>query len=153
MMDSVIYSAVLASIFWEIPSVNSSLVIFDTQVVDLTPQVKDPVETLMNVRLGGGTYIGKAMAYVKENLIVNPSKTIVVLITDFYEGMNPNVLLTVTKNMIEGRTRVIGLAALGYDSSPCYDHHLSNQMSKIGVDILACTPKHLSELIGRIIGQ
>ncbi|MFW9995908.1 MAG: VWA domain-containing protein [Candidatus Odinarchaeota archaeon] len=153
MMDSVIYSAVLASIFWEIPSVNSSLVIFDTQVVDLTPQVKDPVETLMNVRLGGGTYIGKAMQYVQENLIINPAKTIVVLITDFYEGMNPDVLLTVTKSMIEGKARVIGLAALGYDTSPCYDRHLASQMRKIGVDILACTPKHLSELIGAIIGH
>lgn len=157
MMDSVIYSAVLASIFWEIPSVNSSLVIFDTEVVDLTPIVKDPVETLMNVRLGGGTYIGKAMTYVKDHLIINPAKTIVVLISDFYEGMNEDILLTVTKNMIEGKARVIGLAALGPDlgpsSYPAYDRGLANRMRKIGVDILACTPKHLSELISRIIAQ
>lgn len=157
MMDSVIYSAVLASIFWEIPSVNSSLVIFDTEVVDLTPIVRDPVEALMNVRLGGGTYIGKAMTYVKDNLVINPAKTIIVLITDFYEGMNEDILLTATKSMIEGRARVIGLAALAPDlgpsSYPAYDRRLANRMRKLGVDILACTPKHLSELISRIIAQ
>ncbi|MFQ5978621.1 MAG: VWA domain-containing protein [Candidatus Heimdallarchaeota archaeon] len=157
MMDSVIYSAVLASIFWEIPSVNSSLVIFDTEVVDLTPIVKDPVETLMNVRLGGGTYIGKAMTYVKDNLVINPAKTIICLITDFYEGMNEDILLTATKSMIEGKARVIGLAALAPDLGPSYypafDRRLAERMRKVGVDILACTPKHLSELISRIIAQ
>ena len=103
--------------------------------------------------MGGGTNIGKAMSYVRERLVINPIKTIIVLITDFYEDYGSETLLTTTKSLIEGKMRIIGLAALGYDDSPSYDRHLASRMQKIGVDVLACTPKHLSELIGRIIGH
>lgn len=151
MMDSIIHSSIMASIFWEIPSIKSSLVIFDTQVVDLSSEVNDPVEVLMNVQLGGGTDIAKAMNYTK-SLVIEPKRTIIVLITDFFEGGNKKVLLTTVKNILEGKTKIIGLASIGPDPNRFgFDRNMANEMRKLGVNVLSCTPQRLSELIGKII--
>ena len=85
MLDSVIHSAVTASIFFSLRTMRVHLCLFDTQVVDVTDQCTDPVETLMKVQLGGGTDIGQALSYAAD-LVDNPRRTIVVLITDFFEG-------------------------------------------------------------------
>ena len=85
MLDSVIYSAVTASVFYSLRMMKVHLCIFDTSVVDLSAECMDPVETLMKVQLGGGTDIGQALAYAAE-LVENPRRTIVALITDFYEA-------------------------------------------------------------------
>src|SRR5690606_30424188 len=65
MIDSVIHSAVMAACLWNLPGMRTRLVAFDTQVVDLTADVSDPVELLMKVQLGGGTDIARAVAYVQ----------------------------------------------------------------------------------------
>ena len=85
MLDSVIHSAVMAGIFARLPMLDTKLVIFDTSVVDLSDYVSDPVETLMSVQLGGGTDIGGAVGYCAQ-LIQMPHRTMVVLVTDLYEG-------------------------------------------------------------------
>ncbi|MDR2869751.1 MAG: VWA domain-containing protein, partial [Deferribacteraceae bacterium] len=59
MLENVIHSAIMAGIFAKMPVLSVKLVIFDTNVVDLSEYVDDPVETLMSVQLGGGTDIGK----------------------------------------------------------------------------------------------
>jgi len=63
MADSVIHSAVTAAIFFGIKSIRTHLILFDTEVVDVTEHCNDPVETVMKVQLGGGTDIGGALAY------------------------------------------------------------------------------------------
>ena len=85
MVDSVIHAAVTAAIFFGIESLRTHLVLFDTNIVDVTEHCSDPVETIMKVQLGGGTDIGGALAYASR-LVDNPRRTIIVLITDFYEG-------------------------------------------------------------------
>ncbi len=47
MLDSAIFSTVMASIFFELPAVRTSLFLFDTQVVDLSDQVGQPVDVLL----------------------------------------------------------------------------------------------------------
>jgi len=113
MLESAIFSAVMASIFAELPAVKTSLVLFDTQVVDLSDQVGQPVDVLMKVQLGGGTDIAKALVY-SNTLVRQPQRTIVVLITDFYEGGNEQNLIAQTRLMADGGVRMIGLGALGY---------------------------------------
>ena len=88
MADSVIHSAVMAGIFHGLPAVRVSLVTFDTSIVDLTDRVDDPMEVLMNVQLGGGTDITRALRYC-ETLVQSPTRTIVILVTDFFEGNSP----------------------------------------------------------------
>ena len=150
MMDSIVYSVVLASIFASLPAVHTNLVIFDTQVVDLSDRIDDPVEVLMTVQLGGGTNIAKAVQYA-QSLIKNPKKTIMVIISDFYEGGGYNRLTDTLKKVLEGQTRILGIAALGYNNEPMYDRNYAKFMNTLGIDVLACTPKNLPEIIANLM--
>ena len=111
MADSVIHSAVTAAVFFGIRSIRTHLVLFDTEVVDVTEHCGDPVETVMKVQLGGGTDIGRALHYAA-GLVENPRRTIVILITDFYEGAPADRLLSTAKKLLESGVTLLGLAAL-----------------------------------------
>ena len=150
MLESAIFSAVMASIFAELPSVTTSLVLFDTQVVDLSGQVGQPVDVLLSIQLGGGTDITQALQYA-HGLIRRPRRTIVVLITDFYEGRPERDLIAQARLMIDGGTRMIGLGALGYDARPAFDRNTAGKLRKVGMDILSCTPEKLAECMAEII--
>lgn len=144
MMSSVIHSAVTAACLWGLPSTRTHLVIFDTEVVDLTEQVTDPVEILMKVQLGGGTDIGKAVAY-GASLVVNPRRTIVVLVTDFFEGGSGAVLVSRIKSLCDQGCTVLGLAALDQQANPSYDRDMARRLVDAGAHVGAMTP---GELVG-----
>lgn len=150
MLDSAIFSAVMASIFYELPSLKTSLVLFDTQVVDLSNQVGQPVDVLLSIQLGGGTDITQALRY-SQQLAREPARTIVVLVTDFFEGRDERDLVTQVKEMADSGIRMIGLGALGYDARPAYNKPTARKCRKAGMDILVCTPERLAECMARII--
>jgi len=150
MLDSAIFSAVMASIFAELPAIRTSLVLFDTAVVDLSDQVGQPVDVLLSIQLGGGTDITKALQY-DQQLIREPARTIVVLITDFYEGRDERDLLRQVRAMAQAGIRMIGLGALGYDARPAYNKTTARKLRKMGMDILVCTPEKLAECMAQII--
>ena len=150
MLDSAIFSAVMASIFAELPAVRTSLFLFDTQIVDLTDKVGEPVDVLLTIQLGGGTDIAQALMY-GQMLVREPGRTIVVLITDFHEGRDERDLVRQTRVMAESGVRMIGLGALGYDARPQYNKSTAQKLRKVGMDILICTPEKLAECMGEII--
>ncbi len=150
MLESAIFSAIMASIFYELPSVRTSLFLFDTAIADLTDQVGQPVDVLMKVQLGGGTDITQALQYAVE-LVREPQRTIVVLITDFYEGRDERDLIQQTKDMAQAGIRMVGLGALGYDARPDYNRSTAKKLRKVGMDVLVCTPERLAECMGEII--
>jgi hypothetical protein len=150
MLESAIFSAVMASIFAELPAVKTSLVLFDTQVVDLSDQVGQPVDVLLSIQLGGGTDITGALIYAS-TLVRQPQRTIVVLITDFFEGRAESDLVAQTRLMADGGVRMIGLGALGYDARPAYNKPTAGKLRKVGMDILVCTPEKLAECMAQII--
>lgn len=150
MLDSAIFSAVMASIFHALPAVRTSLVLFDTQVVDLSNEVGQPVDVLLSIQLGGGTDIAQALRY-SQQLAREPGRTIVVLVTDFFEGGDERVLVTQVKEMADSGIRMIGLGALGYDARPAYNKSTARKCRKAGMDILVCTPEKLAECMGQII--
>jgi Mg-chelatase subunit ChlD len=150
MAESVIHSAVMASILAGLPSVAVKLIVFDTAVVDLTQYVSDPVEALMSVQLGGGTDIGKAMSYC-EQLIDNPQRTALVLVTDFCEGGSPARLVGVCRRLASARVRLLGLAALDMTAEPAYDKAMAARLAGAGMEIAALTPNRLAEWLVRII--
>jgi Mg-chelatase subunit ChlD len=150
MLNSVIHSAIVASIFWGIKALKTHLVLFDTNIVDVTEDCSDPVEMLMKVQLGGGTDIGKALAYA-QSLINNPRKAIVILITDFYEGADPARLLGATHGIVESGTKLLGLAALDEQANPAYDRSLAQRMVNLGAEIAAMTPGELAAWVGEKI--
>lgn len=146
MLGSVIHSAVTAACLWGMPAIKTHLCIFDTQVVDLTSQVTDPVEILMKVQLGGGTDIQKAVAYAQQ-LIEAPRRTIVVLITDFFEGSDPNLLVRRVKALCDQGTLVLGLAALDEEANPAYDKDMARRLADVGAHVGAMTPGELVSFI------
>jgi Mg-chelatase subunit ChlD len=150
MLESAIFSAVMASIFAELPGVKTSLVLFDTQIVDLSDKVGEPVDVLLSVQLGGGTDITRAVEYCS-GLVREPARTIVVLITDFYEGRSEEDLVRVVRRLVDANVRMVGLGALGYDAQPQYNRHTAGRLRKEGMDILVCTPEKLAEAMGKII--
>ncbi|MDB5338368.1 MAG: domain containing CoxE-like protein [Planctomycetaceae bacterium] len=146
MMDSVIHSAVTAAIFYSMKMLKVHLCIFDTAVVDLTAECMDPVETLMKVQLGGGTDIGQALAYAAE-LVENPRRTIVVLITDFYEGAPIDRLYSVARKLVESGVTALGLAALDEQANPTYDHQVAARLVQMGWHVGAMTPGELASWV------
>ncbi|MBF0103171.1 MAG: VWA domain-containing protein [Desulfobacterales bacterium] len=150
MLDSAIFSSVMASIFAELPSLKTSLILFDTSIVDLSDKVGQPVDVLLSIQLGGGTDITQALMYANQ-LIREPKRSIVVLITDFYEGRPEHDLIRQVGLMAESGIRLIGLGALGYNAQPEYNKTTARKCRKAGMDILVCTPEKLAECMGKII--
>jgi len=150
MAASVIYSVVMASIFASLPAVRTNLVIFDTQIVDLSGKIDDPVDILMSVQLGGGTDITKAVRYAQE-LIKHPKKTILVIISDFFEGRPITQLTNTIKHVLEGGSKILGIASLGRNAKPYYNRRYARELNSLGIDVIACTPDSLPELIAKIM--
>jgi Mg-chelatase subunit ChlD len=150
MAASVIHSAVMAAILAGLPSVKLHLVVFDTSVVDLTDRVSDPVGVLMSVQLGGGTDIGRAVSYC-EGLITQPSRTVLVLVSDFCEGASPARLIAAVKRMAEARVTMLGLAALDGAAVPDYDRKMGEQLAAAGMSVSALTPEHFAEWLAGVI--
>jgi Mg-chelatase subunit ChlD len=146
MLGSVIHAAVTAACLWGLPGVKTHLCVFDTQVVDLTDRVTDPVEVLMKVQLGGGTDIGKAVGYGAQ-LVEAPRRAIVVVITDFFEGASQHVLVSRVKALCDQGTLVLGLAALDEQANPSYDRDLARHLVDAGAHVGAMTPGQLVDWI------
>ena len=143
MLTSTIHSAVTASCLWGLPGMRIHLCAFDTEVVDLTHDVTDPVETLMKVQLGGGTDIRKAVDYAA-GLIANPRRALVVLITDFYEGGSVGHLVARVRQLCQQGTRVLGLAALDESANPAYDRDTASRLVEAGAQVGAMTPGEMA---------
>lgn len=150
MVNSVIHSAVMAGILAGLPAFRVKLVVFDTNIVDLSSEVSDPVETLMRVQLGGGTNIAQAVRYCSQ-LIENPQRTILVLVTDFCEGAPPGELVREVKRLAEARVKLLGLAALDGDASPIYDRQMAERLAACGMEIAALTPQRLAHWLVKVI--
>lgn len=150
MANSVIHTAIMASIFAKMPFLSVRLAVFDTNIVDLSDYVYDCSEILMKVQLGGGTDIYKALCYA-QNLILYPQRTIVILITDLYDGGDIRRVYRKCSDILEGGSRLFVLPALDYCSEPVYNRPASKFLAKLGADVANITPEGLADWIGKII--
>jgi Mg-chelatase subunit ChlD len=147
MADSVVYGGVMGAILASMPALETHVVAFDTEVADLTEKCHDPVDLLFGVQLGGGTDINRAVAYCRE-LIHEPRKTLLLLLTDLYEGGNARELVRRLEEMMESGVRVVCLLALSDGGgTPCYDADLAGRLAEVGMPCFACTPKKLPDLL------
>jgi Mg-chelatase subunit ChlD len=151
MLDSVMYSAIVAGILSSLPAVNVRLVVFDTNVVDLTHIAHDPVQVLLTVQLGGGTDIGKAMQYC-EQLVQAPHRTVIALVSDFMEGAMPGPLLASVARLTGSRVRMLGLAALDSDTRPVFDQSMAQRLADRGMEVAALTPSHFAAWLAEVMG-
>lgn len=150
MLDSVIYSSIMASIFANLPYLSIKLVIFDISVVDLSEHIKEPIDILFKVQLGGGTNIAQALEYAKK-ITVAPDKTIVLLISDLFDSNDYKLMYKNANDIIESGSKLIVLTALDYNANSIYDKEVARYFSKIGAKVGALTPSKLSKWISDII--
>lgn len=150
MASSVVYAGVLGCIMASLPSLRTSLAAFDTSVADLTEHLGDPVDLLFAAQLGGGTDIGKALAYA-QTLIQRPNDTILILISDLYEGgRTADMLRRIAAIKASGAT-FIALLALNDKGAPSYDKEMAGKLAELGIPAFACTPELFPGLMAAAI--
>jgi len=150
MAESVVYSSVFGAVLASMRSLATRLVVFDTEVVDLTEELDDPVDVLFGVQLGGGTDINQALAYC-ETVISQPADTILVLISDLYEGGVAEEMLRRAAAITAAGTTMVALLALSDSGRPSYDAEHAAALAAIGVPAFACTPDLFPELMATAI--
>ncbi|RFS82905.1 VWA domain-containing protein [Actinomadura spongiicola] len=150
MAASLVYASVFGAVLASMRSLRTSLVVFDTNVVDLTDQLHDPVEVLFGTQLGGGTDINRAVAYC-QGLVTRPNDTILVLISDLYEGGIRDELLRRVAALTAAGVQVVVLLALSDEGAPAYDHTNAAALAAMDVPAFACTPDAFPELMAAAI--
>ncbi|MBK9940893.1 MAG: VWA domain-containing protein [Kouleothrix sp.] len=152
MGTSVVYSGIFGAVLASLPAVRMHMVAFDTEVADLTDSLHDPVELLFGVQLGGGTDINRALGYC-QGLVRRPQETIVVLISDLYEGGNRDELLRRAAALVGAGVQLVALLALSDRGAPSYDHAVAAALAALGVPAFACTPDLFPDLMAAAINR
>ena len=150
MAESIVYSSVFGAVLASLRSVATSLVVFDTEVVDLTEEISDPVDVLFGVQLGGGTDINRAIAYC-QGLVRQPNDTVFVLISDLYEGGIAEEMLRRSAELVSAGVTMVALLALSDSGAPSYDAEHAAALAGIGVPAFACTPDLFPDLMAAAI--
>lgn len=146
MGPSIVYSGVFGAVLASLPALKTHVVTFDTAVADLTENMSDPVDVLLGVQLGGGTDINRALAYC-QSLIRTPSETVLVLVTDLYEGGDREDMLRRVGTITQSGVQMVTLLALSDDGAPSFDERNAAQLATFGVPTFACTPDKFPDLM------
>ncbi len=150
MAASVVYAGVFGAVLASLKAVKTHMVVFDTAVVNLTENLTDPVDLLFGVQLGGGTDINLALSYCQQ-LITRPTDTILVLVTDLYEGGNAPEMVKRAAALQASGVNFIVLLALSDEGSPSFDRRVAEQLAALGIPSFACTPARFPELMAAAI--
>ncbi|MER7691065.1 DUF5682 family protein [Streptomyces sp. NPDC097610] len=151
MEASTIWAALTASVVAGVPALSTHFVAFSTEVVDLTDQVDDPLGLLLEVRVGGGTSIAQGLRHAR-SLVTVPSRTLVVLISDFEEGGPVGPLLSEVRALVDSGCHVLGCASLDDAGRPRYSAGVAGQLVAAGMPVAALSPLELARWVGERMG-
>ena len=154
MGTSVVYSGIFGAVMASIPAIKTQMVVYDTEVVDLTEDLQDPVDLLFGVQLGGGNDTNKALRYCQQ-IISKPNDTVLVLITDLYEGGGePERQMRLRmQELVSAGVQLIVLLALGDNGTPSYEQGNAQFLAQLGVPVFACTPDLFPDLMAAAIAK
>ena len=150
MATSLIYGGVYGSVLASLPALEVRAFAFSTDIVDLTDHLDDPVELLFAARLGGGTDIAQALDYA-DQVIQFPADTVLVLLTDLFEGGSADRLFERANHLVKRGVKVVTLLALNDDGEPAYDHAVAQEFANMGIPAFACTPDAFPDLLAEAI--
>jgi hypothetical protein len=150
MGTSVVYSSIMASIFASLSAIRTSLVLWSTEVLDVSEMLQDPVDVLFGPQLSGGNDAPKAIAYCTR-LIDNPEKTIFIFISDLFEGAGEDAMVAGLRDLFESRVKLLCLLALDDAGKPSYNHKAAKRIASFGAPVLACTPSRLVDFVEAIL--
>lgn len=146
MYESIVYAGIFGSILASLQTIETRLIVFDTQQVDLSHLLDDPVDLLFGTQLGGGTDIGMALQYAMEKMS-NPKETILFLISDLYEGAAEDILIQKVQEAHNKGIKLINLLALDDRGKPFYDKEMARTLTNIGTPSFGCTPDQFPSLL------
>ena len=152
MASSVVYAGIFGAVLASLPALRTRVVAFDTEVADLSDLLADPVELLFGTQLGGGTDIDRALRYC-DALVTRPTDTVMVLVTDLYEGGDAEAMLARAGSLVARGVTLVCLLALTDTGSPGYDHHNAAKLAALGVPTFACTPDHFAPLLAAALAR
>jgi Mg-chelatase subunit ChlD len=150
MAQSVVYASIFGAVMASLPALNTRLVVFDTKVVDLTEELTDPVDLLFGIQLRGGTNIDRALGYCQQ-LITRPKETILILISDLFEGGNRASMLRRIETLLADEVQVVALLALNDQGAPRFNRQIAQELVNRGLPAFACTPALFPDLMGAVI--
>lgn len=150
MATSVVYSGIFGAVLASIRAITTRMVVYDTSVVDLTEDLKDPVDLLFGTQLGGGNDTPRALAYC-QHIITRPHETILVLISDLYEGSLSEQMLRRAAELVASGVQMICLLALDDRGTPSFDHENAARMAQLGIPVFSCTPDLFSDMMAASI--
>jgi Mg-chelatase subunit ChlD len=146
MAASVVYAGIFGAVLASISALKTSVVAFDTSVVDLTADLQDPVELLFGIQLGGGTDINRALGYC-QSLVKRPQDTTLILLSDLFEGGIKEEMIARAAALVHSGVLVIGLLALTDSGRPSFDHATAAALTMLDIPVFACTPDLFPELM------
>ncbi len=152
MAPSVVYSSIFGAVLASLPSLSTQMIVFDTAVVDLTAELHDPVDLLFGAQLGGGTDIHKALTYC-EGLVRRPSDTVLILVSDLYEGGDAIQMLKTAARLVQSGVSLIALLALSDEGRPAYDARHAAAFAAMDIPVFACTPDKFPELMAAALSK
>ncbi|WP_407841840.1 vWA domain-containing protein [Streptomyces stoeckheimensis] len=150
MEASTIWSALTAAVLAGVPTVSTHFLAFSTEVIDLTDHVHDPLSLLLEVRVGGGTHIAAGLRHAR-TLVTVPSRTLIVVISDFEEGHPVGGLLSEVRTLVGAGCHVLGCASLDDSGRPRYSTGVAGQLVAAGMPVAALSPLELARWVGEKI--
>ncbi|MFF3985571.1 DUF5682 family protein [Streptomyces sp. NPDC001797] len=150
MEASTIWAALTASVLAGVPTLSTHFLAFSTEVVDLTGHVDDPLSLLLEVSVGGGTHVAAGLRHARE-LVTVPSRTLVVVVSDFEEGYPVGGLLAEVRALVGAGCQVLGCASLDDSGRPRYSTGIAGQLVGAGMPVAALSPLELARWVGEKI--
>ncbi|GAA3839101.1 DUF5682 family protein [Streptomyces phyllanthi] len=150
MEASTVWAALTASVLAGVPTLSTHFLAFSTKVIDLTGHVDDPLSLLLEVSVGGGTHIAAGLRHARE-LVTVPSRTLVVVVSDFEEGYPLGGLLAEVRALVGAGCHVLGCASLDDAGRPRYSTGVAGQLVAAGMPVAALSPLELARWVGEKI--
>jgi hypothetical protein len=150
MLHSVVYAGIIGAVFASLPALDTRLVFWDTNVIDVSDQLSDPVDMLFGVQAGGGNDAARALRY-GASLVSQPSKTLFIFLSDLYEGSGEAAMLRELAAIKEGGARVLCVLALNDAGKASFDKDVARKVAALDIPTFAATPGKLVEAVERAL--
>lgn len=150
MSQSVVFAALTSAILAGVPSLKVTFLAFSTEVIDFSDRVADPLSLLLEVDIGGGTDIGKALRVARTKVRV-PTRTLCAVISDFEEGGSVVPLLAEVEALATSGVSLLGCAALDDSGAACYNAGTAAQVAAAGMRVAAVSPLQLAQWVRQVV--
>ncbi|MBK9109717.1 MAG: VWA domain-containing protein [Saprospiraceae bacterium] len=152
MIESMVYTAIVASVLASIKTVETQLIFFNTEILDFTNKYDDPVQLLFSAACGGGTDIALAVRYAAQKMR-NPSDCLLFMVSDLYEGGNKQDLILQLNGLLDRGVKIYSLLSLTDSGTPEYDQMLAKQIADLDIPCFACSPDQFPELLTEALSK